>query len=198
MIAGALAGVALLVVCDRLVFESIYVPTGSMEPTILPNERLFVWKWPAWRLNRFDVVVVKLAGRPHRVIKRVVALPGECVTLQDGFRVEIDGKPLSLTDDDSHRGIFREHGFDSERDHAIQAAIDSRQPDREAASGRRQTTCLNADEYYVLGDNRWRSRDGRAFGPVRREDIDGAAWLVWMSVDRCLQRMRWERVGAAV
>jgi signal peptidase I len=186
-------------VWDQSILESIFVPSGSMEPTILHGERLLVWKWPSWvfstsRLNRFDIVVIKRAGLRHRIIKRVIALPGECVVLRDGYRVEIDGKPLSLVAEDSGQGLFKEFDPESLHDHTMQAVRLSRLK-FETKFGNEPGYCLDKDEYYVLGDNRWQSKDSRVLGPVRRRDIRGKAWRIYMSVDHKTHRMRWGRVG---
>jgi signal peptidase I len=69
----------------------------SMEPNIHTNERLVIEKF-SYHFHgprRGDVVVLRdPGGTPELLIKRVVGLPGERVTLADG-RVYIDGKPLS-------------------------------------------------------------------------------------------------------
>jgi len=38
---------------------------------------------------------------------------------------------------------------------------------------------LGSDEYFVMGDNRVNSKDSRSFGPIRREDIVGRAWIIY-------------------
>jgi len=67
----------------------------SMEPNFHTNERLVIEKI-SYHLHgprRGDVVVLRdPAGSPELLIKRVVGLPGERVTLADG-RVYVDGTP---------------------------------------------------------------------------------------------------------
>ena len=38
---------------------------------------------------------------------------------------------------------------------------------------------LGSDEFFVMGDNRANSKDSRIFGPIRREDIVGRAWIIY-------------------
>lgn len=68
----------------------------SMEPNLHTDERLVIEKF-SYHFHgprRGDVVVLRdPGGSPELLIKRVVGLPGERVTLADG-RVYIDGRPL--------------------------------------------------------------------------------------------------------
>ena len=41
---------------------------------------------------------------------------------------------------------------------------------------------LNADEYFVLGDNRTSSSDSRTFGPIKKDSIKGKVWLVYWPI----------------
>ncbi len=68
----------------------------SMEPNLHTNERLVIEKisYHVHGPRRGDVVVLRdPAGSPELLIKRVVGLPGERVTLADG-RVYVDGTPI--------------------------------------------------------------------------------------------------------
>lgn len=68
----------------------------SMEPNLHTNERLVIEKISYYLHGprRGDVVVLRdPAGSPELLIKRVVGLPGERVTLADG-RVYVDGTPI--------------------------------------------------------------------------------------------------------
>src|SRR5580704_3686000 len=83
------------------------VPTGSMRPTILEGDRVFVNKlaydlkvpfttwhiaeWPAPR--RGDIVVFYSPKDETRLIKRVVGLPGDVIELRDEHLI-INGQPV--------------------------------------------------------------------------------------------------------
>ena len=84
-------------------------------------------------------------------VKRIVGLPGEYVTLEDGW-VSIEGQPLREPYiSDGMQGATRSAGA---------------------------TQWLNdADEFWVLGDNRQDSEDSRVFGPVSRRLILGKVWF---------------------
>ncbi|HEX8914192.1 MAG TPA: signal peptidase I [Humisphaera sp.] len=188
--AAVLAAAALLYVTDRFVIESIVVPSSSMRPTILPNERVLVQKLGRPPTRRFDVVVVDQPAYGRRVVKRVVGLPGERVRVEDGWRVVIDGRSLDYAVPAG--GRVSEAG-----DHLL----DLSPSDDKSAPGARAATAdvvLGPDEFYVLGDNRLGSEDSRTFGPVRRGQIEGTARLVWYSFDVPAGRLRADRLFARV
>lgn len=117
---------------------TVAVEGKSMAPGFLPGDWLIATK--ARALHRGDVVVVRLPGRDIEVVKRVVALPGERIRVEDGS-IAVDGRWL---DEPYARG-----------------------------TGRGGEWSLGPGEYFVLGDNRDFSTDGRAFGSLPRESIVG-------------------------
>jgi signal peptidase I len=100
--------------------EPFYVPSGSMEPTLLIGDALVASKYPygyssasiplnmalpsTGRLfgslpDRGDVVVFRWPGDKSQVwVKRVVGLPGDHVQMRHG-RLWINGQPVALRDD---------------------------------------------------------------------------------------------------
>lgn len=67
------------------------VEGDSMAPALLPGQFLVATR--SERIRRGDVVVVRLPSRGIEVVKRVVGLPGERITIAGG-RVEVNGHPL--------------------------------------------------------------------------------------------------------
>lgn len=134
----------------RAVVQSYRVQGRSMEPSFLEGQYLMVNKL-IYRLHtprRGDVIVFwppKFTDRPY--IKRVIALPGERITLRNGA-IFIDGV---LLDEPSY--------------------IPSTVPYRES------TLLVPEGQYYVLGDNRGNSSDSRFWGPVPEENIIGTVWF---------------------
>ena len=120
----------------------------SMYPTFVPKD---VVQARSFRSSsaRGDVVIVN-DDHGDRVIKRIIGLPGETVTIYRGF-VYINSRRLS-------EPYLLKHTY------TFKCAIEDESP----AKWR-----LGEDQYFVLGDNRLESRDSRAFGPVGRQNIVG-------------------------
>jgi len=142
----------LIVVLLRVGIDTVlprYIVDGaSMEPSFYTAERVIVDRLtmvlggPA----RGDVVVLDAPNADELLIKRVIGLPGETITIRDG-RVYVDGEFLE-------ESYVRE--FCTYR----------------SCNGEWE---LGPDEYFVLGDNRSHSLDSHSFGPVPRAAIKGIA-----------------------
>ena len=91
-------------------------------------------------LKKGTVIVLNKPGKA--MIKRIIALPGETVQIENGY-VYIDGR--------------EDHDFDFD-------SIDS-------PGIAKDPVLLGQDEYFVLGDNRNYSNDSRMFGPVNYNEI---------------------------
>src|SRR5262245_19025034 len=178
-----------------------YVPTGSMKPTILEGDRILVNKmaydlkvpFVGWRLvhradpERGDAIVFFSPVDGTRLVKRVVAMPGDQVMLRDN-RLWINGQaatyepldPEILQQIDPHERSG--HEFAAER-------IDSQShpmmtTPAEAATRHFGPLTIPEGHYFVMGDNRDNSFDSRSFGLVRRDAIAGRAETVIISLDR--------------
>lgn len=84
-----------LVVREHYV-EAFFIPTASMSPTIQPGDRILVDKtaYRTKQVRRGDVIVFQNPEKPSQMyIKRVVALAGETVAIQDG-QLLIDDAPV--------------------------------------------------------------------------------------------------------
>ena len=129
-----------------------YVDGPSMEPNFYTGQRVIVS-----RLNymfsdpqRGEIIVFDSPDRPGidpPLIKRVIGQPGDTVEIRD-TQVFINGQPLNET-------------------YINEPCNSGRCPD--------ESWTLGPDEFFVMGDNRNRSRDSRVFGPVQRNHIIGEA-----------------------
>ena len=158
-------GLALLL--KAFLVEVFVIPSGSMEPTLMVNNRVAVYKL-GYRLhdvNRGDVVVFDNPGQDSGIddlIKRVVALGGEAFEIVDG-RVYIDGTRLEEP--------YLEDGESTFPKAPIRGCLNEADPLR----------CVVPEgKVLVLGDSREDSRDSRFFGPIDVDDIVGRAFLkIW-------------------
>ncbi len=169
--------VALLTVARSSFANHYQVPSGSMEPTLMPGDRVAV-NMMAYGVRvpftdielidrgepqRGDVVVFKSPVDGTRLIKRVVAVGGDTVAVIDG-RLWIDGRPLHDVDasDIEHFGA---------RD--VQLNL------RDGGGPDLSTVTLPAGMALVLGDHRGDSADGRFFGLVPMKSLYARASSVY-------------------
>lgn len=177
---------ALVLINDSFVFESIVVPTSSMQPTILPNERIILERIPLRSVRRFDVVVI---NEHKRIVKRIIGLPGERIRLAESWKVFINGRSIAYS------GMSQDGKVTEAGDHMIEIASDVKPP---ATRFGIEDVLLGPDEYFVLGDNRLASIDSRVIGPVKGKEIQGIVSAVWYSFDLVQHRLRTERMPSRV
>lgn len=88
---------AVVFVLFRVLLQLAYVPSGSMETTIPTKSLLVGWRLPYVVSDplpeRGDIVTFWNEEMDRVLVKRVIGLPGETVSIKDGF-VYIDGKKL--------------------------------------------------------------------------------------------------------
>jgi signal peptidase I len=170
---------AVVLVARASLADHYRVPTGSMEPTVLVGDQICVNKLayglrvPASQAyltpggpQRGDVVVLDSPDPDDDevLLKRVVAGPGDVVSVVDGV-VKITGVP---TDTHVVNGT-RVEELDG-RVHPLNLEFGGG-----PALG---PVRVPVGRYLVLGDNRGNSRDGRYFGWIERGAILGRAVAV--------------------
>jgi signal peptidase I len=176
------------------------VPTGSMKPTIIEGDLIFVNKlaydlkvpFTTWHLaewsnpERGDVVVFYAPHNGERYVKRVVGLPGDTVALRDEQLI-INGRPVDyapldpavsaqLAQGEREASLFATERLTG-RDHAVM--VTRHLPARRDAGPLR----VPENQYFVMGDNRDNSFDSRYFGPVDRRRIVGRTSSVLWSMN---------------
>ena len=181
------------------------VPTGSMKPTIVEGDRIFVNKLAydlkvpfttvhaaRWRdPGRGDIVVFRSPADGKRLVKRVVGLPGD-VVFMDHNRLSINGVPVTYGNAElpaePEPGALYFYEYLPGHGHRVQFL-----PSSSLLSSFRTLT-VPEGSYLMLGDNRDNSGDSRVFGFVPRRNILGRATAVAMSFDRNKRyQPRWER-----
>ena len=191
----ALATVFLALSVRSAVADWNDVPTGSMKPTILEGDRIFVNKLAydlkvpftmvhiaSWgEPDRGDIVVFRSPLDGKKLVKRVVGLPGDVILMEEN-RLSVNGQPLryervSDHPEDPEPGVLYLHETLADRSHWVQ--IVPRQPFLTTFG----PVTVPEGSYLVLGDNRNNSADSRVFGFVPRRDILGKATAVAVSLD---------------
>ena len=163
-----------------------YVPTGSMEPTIYVGDRVIVDK-SAYTLeipftdvvlaktgavNRGDIVIINSHAADTRLIKRVVAVEGDTVRLEEN-RLSINGEKASVEAKGS--SLFLENILGHTRTIALN-------PLPSPAKSFNSVT-VPKGHVLALGDNRNNSVDSRYYGFIPVEEIQGKANYVAFSLD---------------
>ena len=132
----------------------------SMSPNYPDSEYLLTEKVSYYKSppKRGDVVVFTPPVSSDDYIKRVIALPGENVSIKGG-RVYINSELLKedylASDVYTQGGSFLQEG---------------------------QTYKVPDGEFFIMGDNRAHSYDSRSFGPIKKNVISGRAWVIYWPV----------------
>ena len=187
------------------------VPTGSMRPTILEGDRIFVNKlaydlklpFTTWHIaewgnpQRGDIAVFYSPHDGKRLVKRVVGLPGDTLELRNNTLV-INGQPVA----------YRPVAEDLLRDIPAAAragcvfATEQLPGQTHAVGGYPGLPARGTfvpirvpdGQYFMMGDNRDDSFDSRYWGTVDRQQIIGRATAVVLSLDQGHHWLpRWER-----
>jgi len=187
------------------------VPTGSMKPTIIEGDRVFVNKlaydlkvpFTTWHIaewgnpRRGDIAVFYSPHDGKRLVKRVIGLPSDTIELRSE-KLFLNGEPVDYAPLDEtisaqvgeaerNTSIFATEKLPS-RPHAVMVT-----PSLPAPRSFGPVT-VPEGEYFMIGDNRDNSFDSRFWGGVPRKQILGRATTVVISLDRGdWWKPRWNR-----
>lgn len=181
---------------NTFVVKTFYIPSASMEETLLIGDHLFVNRFifgsepgalggalPSRAVQRGDIVIFRSVEDPRiDMVKRCVGVPGDIV--------EVRNKDLYLNgtrvDDDSYTvhqdqvtytkrpGLSRQHRI---RDNFGPVTVP-------------------AGNYFCMGDNRDRSWDSRYWGTVPEHNIKGRASMIYWSYGGEVSDGNWHGWGA--
>ncbi len=193
--------------------EPFRIPSSSMMPTLLIGDFILVNKF-AYGIRlpitnkkiievgapaRGDVVVFRPPHHPDQDwIKRVIGLPGDTISYRDNT-VHINNEPLRYRRVGSYQGRGRGgemtgaslllEQLPGRAHHVLEADT---LPFVDPGDGE---WTVPAGHYFVMGDNRDRSDDGRFWGMLPEAQLRGRAFLVWMHWDGSAGGIGFDRIG---
>lgn len=147
------------------VFQTYFIPSGSMEPTLQIGDRIIVDKLAVefGTIHTGDIVVFKAppavsndcADAVTDLVKRVIGLPGERLSSK-GNTIYINGKPLTQTW--SHVTYLG----------------------NQIGTPQHPFVIVPKGQYFMMGDNHPDSCDSRTWGTVPKKDLIGKVFLrIW-------------------
>lgn len=151
--------IALVIVLllNKFVFILVTVPTGSMETTIMPGDRLYVNElFNIEKAERGDILVFKSKEiDDKRLVKRLIGMPGDTVEIKEDGSVYVNGEKLN-------------------------------EPYAAKSVSEEKTFSVPEDCYFFMGDNRPISFDARFWkNPyINKEYIIGEAVFRFFPFDR--------------
>ena len=200
-----------VLVLRSFLFEPFRIPSGSMIPTLLVGDFILVNKFSyGVRLpithtkildtgepERGDVAVFRFPDNPKLdYIKRVIGLPGDEVVYQDrkfiinGEVMGIDGDTpyvSPINDEPVNGAVVREEIMGDQLHDILEYPRDVVR-----GSG---TYVVPEGHYFMVGDNRDRSNDGRFWGFVPEGNLVGRARFIWMHWN---DGIIWSRLGDSI
>ena len=148
--------------------QPFIVEGSSMLPNFVDKEYLLAEKFNYFinEPRRGDVIIFRYPKNPStNFIKRVIALPGETV--------EIENNKITIINDSHSNGVTLDES----------AYLDKNVNTFTQIKGK-FTQTLGPDEYFVMGDNREHSSDSREWGVLPKSYIIGRAWLTLKPFDK--------------
>lgn len=154
-------------------YETHRIASHSMKHTLWPGDYIFssTLDFDDRSPLRGEVVVFSVPGNSSvKYVKRVIGIPGDVIEIKDS-EVQINGE------------VSQENYINQDRSYP-----------RKLESMR---LVLSEDSYFLLGDNRDKSRDSRDFGAISKNHIYGSVRFIWFSfhsgkgvqIDRIGQRL---------
>lgn len=204
--------VLLIVLLIRsFIVQPYKVPTGSLEPTILPGDFIVVNQFTYGLrlpvLNKKimqigepktgDIALFRYPANPSiNFVKRIIGLPGDHIIYKNK-QLTINGKVI----DQEYLGM------DLDQEYSIPFPVTVKQENLNQVKHKifinDQATSDNHDvdlvvpqgNYFVMGDNRDNSNDSRYWGFVPEENLIGKGVFIWFSWDSQHKTIRWNRIG---
>ncbi len=189
-----------VLVIRTFVFEPFRIPSGSMMPTLLTGDFIYVNKFSyglkmpvthgtiieVGHPERGDVVVFRYPpNQKDDYIKRVIGLPGDELYYDTKKKmVYINGDPVKQNVDGQYEG-FLDGNYERVRNVEKTEYLTETGHKMLTINGARHNfrntrVTVPAGHYFVMGDNRDNSKDSREWGFVPERNLVGKAQFIWM------------------
>lgn len=187
--------ISLMLVFRSAVADWNDVPTGSMKPTIVEGDRIFINKM-AYDLKlpfsqktlikfadpeRNDIVIFESKVAKKRLVKRVIGIPGDTISMQKN-QLSINHQVADYTVVSQQKEYTLSQERIADHTHLIRTQVqpgNNNQPHRATFN----EITIPDGFYLMMGDNRDNSADSRSIGLVPREEIIGRSNTVAFSLN---------------
>ncbi|KXJ53290.1 MAG: S26 family signal peptidase [Colwellia sp. Phe_37] len=187
--------ISLMLVFRSAVADWNDVPTGSMKPTIVEGDRIFINKM-AYDLKlpfsqktlikfadpeRNDIVIFESKVAKKRLVKRVIGIPGDTISMQKN-QLSINHQVADYTVVSQQKEYTLSQERIADHTHLIRTQVQpgiNNQPHRATFN----EITIPDGFYLMMGDNRDNSADSRSIGLVPREEIIGRSNTVAFSLN---------------
>jgi signal peptidase I len=198
----------IVLVLRSFIFEPFRIPSQSMMPTLWVGDFILVSKFSygvrlpvlnteiidSGKPERGDVAVFRYPKDPAiNYIKRVIGIPGDHIIYKNKLLtvngVKVPEKFLGLyvgqgSGTEMNNALYQEEDLTGIKHKILirqQAHDYTMQYSPELTKGHIIDFTVPEGQYYVMGDNRDNSNDGRVWGMVPDKNLVGRARLVWLN-----------------
>ena len=201
----------LVLILRSFIVQPYRVPTGSLEPTVMPGDFIAVEQFayglrsPVFHVKFLDIgepkrgqiVLFRWPKNPAIIfVKRVIGLPGDQVVYKNKV-LYINGK------EEKQKFLYNAYDVGA---YGYQRLVHVKQEDLDGvkhkiyihpAGGETEDYDITVPpgHYFMMGDNRDNSDDSRQWGFVSEKELIGKAFGIWMSWDPTHNKIRWDRIG---
>ncbi|HEV7518504.1 MAG TPA: signal peptidase I [Thermoanaerobaculia bacterium] len=180
---------------NHFVLQTFYIPSGSMENTLLVGDHLFVNRFiygaeppalakilPARTVNRGDIVIFRSPENPTiDVVKRCIGLPGDVIEVVSK-QLYINGKAVR----DASYAVHKDPNLYPSRAYL---------PETYRNRDNYGPYTVPQGHYFCMGDNRDNSWDSRFWGSLPAEMLKGRAMFIYWSYGGGTESGNWQGMG---